>query len=98
MAKHYTLEEELKLLKGFKNKDQESMEKLAVEATRLALAIAERYTNRESSKYPSLVSYAVSGFYKAINPYLGNEREKEHKFTPYALFFMKQEIERHLNN
>lgn len=95
MTKHYTRGEELDLLKGYKNKDSKAMEKLQIEATRLALAIAGRYTSVNSEEYPAYVSYAIKGFYKAINPCLENKREEEHKFTPYSLTFMKEEIEKH---
>jgi len=96
MPKHYTLDEEMKLLEGYKKKDEKAMEELAIEATRLSLAIAERYVDRNSEEYPAYVSYGIRGFYKAINPYLENERQKEHKFTPYSLTFIKKEIEKHL--
>lgn len=86
----------MKLLSGYKAKDEDLMEELAAEATRLSLAIAERYTDRNSENYPAYVSYGIKGFYKAINPYLENERQKEHKFTSYSLTFIKKEIEKHI--
>lgn len=88
----YTKEQEIELLEGYKNQDSEVLDKLAAESTRLALAIAARYTDRDSEEYPLYVSRGVKGFYNAIDPYLENKRDD--KFTSYSLYFIKKEIEK----
>ncbi|MBP7118849.1 hypothetical protein KBA63_02075 [Candidatus Woesebacteria bacterium] len=88
----YTKEQEVELLQKYKNQDPEAIDKLAAESTRLALAIAARYTDRDSEEYPLYVSTGVKGFYRAIDPFLENNRDD--KFTSYSLYFIKKEIEK----
>jgi len=92
-----TKEKEIKLLKDYKKGDREATDKLGTEATRLGLAIAGFYYKKPSKKYPEAVYHAVSGFYEAISPYFKNSRDKTDKFTTYATWFMRKNIEDKMN-
>lgn len=88
-------QEQLKLIKGFISGDKDSAVKLNQEGIRLSVLVASKYSNIGSEKFNKHLWYAFKGFLKGLDKYIKAKRYKEgYKFTAYATYFMKKEVEK----
>ena len=77
--------------------DLKSLEILFKEGIRLALSVASKYTDK-SADLAYYTSKGFTGFLKAMESYHSSEArgKGEFKFTTYATWFMKKEVEKSL--
>lgn len=88
-------QEQIKLISGFISGDEESAIKLTQEGVRLSVLVAAKYSKIGSDDFYKHTWYAFKGFLIGINKYIKAKRYKEdYKFTTYATYFMKKEVEK----
>lgn len=87
--------QEVQLARRAKRGDEEAIQTLILSNLRLVVSVARRYGNRNGMQFSDLVQEGILGLIRAVK---GFDPERGWRFSTYATWWIKQAIQRSIQN